>query len=100
MPRRRVTRRGYGMKTLRCPLNGIRNIDEFIYGGEYHVEPDRKQADRKAWAEHVFFNTNPAGVVTEWWCHTPSSFWFLADRDTVTDEVISTYPFSIDPVET
>ena len=87
------------MKTLLCPLNGIRNIDEFIYGGEYHVEPDRKQADRKAWAEHVFFNTNSAGVVTEWWCHTPSSFWFLADRDTVTDEVISTYPFSIDAVE-
>ena len=28
-----------------------------LYGGEYHVEPDRRQADRKAWAEHVFFDT-------------------------------------------
>ena len=87
------------MKTLHCPLNGVRNIDEFTYGGEYHVEPDRGQADRKTWAEYVFFNANLSGVVTEWWCHTPSSFWFLADRDTVTDEVISTYLFSADPVE-
>ncbi len=32
------------------------------------------------------FNTdNLAGVVREWWMHTPSSYWFLAERHTVTD---------------
>jgi sarcosine oxidase subunit delta len=30
-------------------------------------------------------------VVTEWWCHTASSFWFLAERNTITDEVIRTF---------
>jgi sarcosine oxidase subunit delta len=30
-------------------------------------------------------------MVTEWWCHTASSFWFLAERNTITDEVIRTF---------
>ncbi len=30
----------------------------------------------------------------EWWCHVPTSFWFIAERNTVTDEIIRTYPAS------
>lgn len=80
------------MKLLTCPLNGARNISEFIYGGEFHPLPDPKQCDDQRWAEHVFFHDNDAGIVTEWWCHTASSYWFLAERDTRTDEVLRTYP--------
>ena len=80
------------MKTMTCPLNGTRDISEFAYGGEFRVEPDRNSSDSKTWAEHVFFADNVAGVVTEWWFHIPSSYWFLAERDTVTDEILRTFP--------
>lgn len=79
------------MKILRCPLNGPRNISEFSYGGEYHPLPDPSSCDRREWARHVFFSDNSAGVVTEWWLHNATSFWFLADRDTRTDEILRTY---------
>lgn len=79
------------MKLLTCPLNGKRNISEFTYGGEYHALPDHLTSSPRDWAEHVFFHDNVAGIVTEWWCHTASSFWFLAERNTITDEVIRTF---------
>jgi sarcosine oxidase subunit delta len=79
------------MKILTCPLNGPRNIAEFTYGGEYHGEPDPDAIDDRAWAEHVFFHDNSAGIVVEWWCHNPSAFWFLAERDTRTDEILRTF---------
>jgi sarcosine oxidase subunit delta len=80
------------MKILICPLNGPRNISEFSYGGEYHPEPDPATSDDRTWAEHVFFHDNSAGIVIEWWCHTASSYWFLAERNTSTDEVLRTFP--------
>lgn len=79
------------MKILQCPLNGARNISEFTYGGEYHAQPNPDECDDRNWAEHVFFNDNKAGRVIEWWCHTASSYWFLAERDTRTDEVLRTF---------
>ena len=80
------------MKILNCPLNGPRNISEFTYGGEFHQMPNPHSCDSREWAEYVFFHDNIAGVVTEWWCHNATSYWFLADRNTVTDEIIRTYP--------
>ena len=51
-------------------------------------------ASPRQWAEYVFFHDNEAGVVIEWWCHTASSFWFLAERNTITDRVIRTFEAS------
>ncbi len=81
------------MKILDCPLNGPRNISEFTYGGEYHPMPG-PETDSRDWAEYVFFHDNHAGIVLEWWCHNASSFWFLAQRNTITDEVVSTFQAS------
>ena len=36
----------------------------------------------------MFLENNTAGVIREWWCHVPTSFWFIAERNTVTDEII------------
>ena len=80
------------MKLLTCPLNGPRNITEFTYGGEYHPMPDHQQASSREWAEHVFFDDNNAGVVVEWWCHSSSSYWFLAERNTISDKILRTFP--------
>ena len=79
------------MKRLSCPMNGERDISEFHYGGEYHSMPDPDCCPDEAWAEYVFFHENIAGRVIEWWCHVPSNCWFLAERDTRTDEVIRTF---------
>lgn len=81
------------MKILDCPLNGPRNISEFTYGGEYHPMP-ANDVDSRTWAEYVFFHDNLAGLVVEWWCHNPTSFWFLAQRNTVTDQVLRTFNVS------
>ena len=79
------------MKIINCPLNGPRNISEFTYGGEYHPLPDPSEISRHAWAEYVFFHDNHAGLVTEWWMHTATAFWFLVERNTITDEILRTY---------
>lgn len=79
------------MKILTCPMNGPRNISEFTYGGEFRHMPDPATCSDAEWADYVFNTANEAGIVTEWWMHTPSSYWFLAERHTVTDEVIRTF---------
>ena len=82
------------MKIMPCPLNGPRNISEFAYGGEVEFMPDPNTSSSEEWAEYVFFSDNPAGVVREWWCHSATSYWFIAERNTVTDEIVRTYPAS------
>lgn len=82
------------MKLMRCPLNGWRNISEFTYGGEVESMPNPVTDASDVWAEYLFFHQNPAGLVHEWWCHTATSYWFIAERNTVTDEIIKTYPAS------
>jgi sarcosine oxidase, subunit delta len=82
------------MKILNCPLNGARNISEFAWGGEVKAMPDPVRCSDRDWADYVFLEANTAGVVREWWCHLATSYWFIAERNTVTDEVIRTYPAS------
>lgn len=80
------------MKIMTCPLNGPRNISEFSCAGELVLQPDPRDLDDAAWADHVFLSNNTLGVVREWWCHVPTSYWFIAERNTQTDEILRTYP--------
>jgi sarcosine oxidase subunit delta len=82
------------MKLMPCPLNGPRNITEFACAGEVKVMPDPAKASDGDWGGYVFLRENAAGVVREWWCHTPTAFWFIAERNTLTDEILRTYPAS------
>ena len=79
------------MKTLDCPLNGPRNISEFAYGGEVQEMP-AVDAGVRDWAEYVFIENNTRGVVREWWIHLPTSYWFIAERDTSSNDVLRTFP--------
>lgn len=79
------------MKIMPCPLNGPRNIREFVYGGELKSMPDIACCSDKEWADYVFHSENRAGVVTEWWMHSASAYWFLVERNTVTDEILRTF---------
>lgn len=79
------------MKIMNCPLNGPRNIQEFVHGGELVSEPDVNACSDAEWTDFVFMEENSAGVVREWWCHVATAYWFIAERDTVKDEIIRTF---------
>jgi len=79
------------MKLLNCPINGVRPIGEFVYGGEYRDMPNPDTSDDKTWASYVHYRDNAPGLKKEWWYHSPSGTWFIAERNTLTDEVMTTY---------
>ncbi len=79
------------MKIMTCPLNGPRNIDEFTCFGPVKEQPEAASASDAGWARYIFHGPNPQGVLREWWCHTPTGFFFIAERNTVSDEIILTY---------
>jgi sarcosine oxidase, subunit delta len=79
------------MKLLPCPINGPRPISEFFYWGEVRDMPDPDSASDEAWADYVFNRSGAAGIKKEWWLHTPSGVWFIAERDTARDELKRTY---------
>ena len=78
------------MKIMTCPLNGPRNISEFVWGGDVRREVDPAACSDRDWAEHLFLEDNVAGEVDEWWLHAPSNTWFIARRNTITDAVLWT----------
>ena len=77
------------MKIMTCPLNGPRNISEFVCGGEVKEAPPLA-AQAGDWARYVYAERNLAGLVHEWWLHVPTAYWFIAARDTRTDEILRT----------
>jgi sarcosine oxidase subunit delta len=79
------------MKQLRCPLNGVRPVSEFAYGGEVRVMPDADRCSDGEWTDYVFNRSGIPAVKREWWCHIASGYWFVAERDTGHDIVIDTY---------
>jgi sarcosine oxidase, subunit delta len=78
------------MKVLRCPLNGPRPLLEFVSAGEVREPPDPACSDGE-WTAYLFNRASIPGVKREWWCHTPSGYWFIAERDTARDEILATY---------
>lgn len=49
------------MKVINCPLNGPRNVSEFVYGGELKRMPDPARCTDREWAEYVFYDYNGTG---------------------------------------
>lgn len=80
------------MKIMHCPLNGPRNISEFVCGGEVREMPNPAGGSDREWAEYLFMEGNPKGFIREWWLHVPSTYWFIAERDTETEDILRTYP--------
>lgn len=79
------------MKQLLCPLNGLRNIDEFQYLGPVRETPDPDVTSDADWARYLFRAENRPGVMLEWWRHRPSNYIFQAERHTVTNTVLRTF---------
>jgi len=81
------------MKLLNCPMNGTRPISEFVFGGEFREMPDPEKTTDKEWAAYVHNRNGAPGLKKEWWYHGPSGTWFIAERNTLTEEVLRTYLF-------
>ena len=79
---------------MTCPVNGPRAISEFACAGELRPMPDPAAASDAEWADYVFNKSGVAGVKSEWWCHTPSGVWFIAERDTTSDTIVRTYLYA------
>ena len=79
------------MKTLTCPINGPRPLQEFTFGGEVRSMPEPSQSSDEEWADYIFNRNGAPGIQQEWWHHIASSTWFIAERNTATDEVVRTY---------
>lgn len=78
------------MKILECPVNGPRPLQEFLFGGQLRPTPDPESTSDSEWADYIFNRAGEPGVQLEWWYHIASGVWFIAERDTLKDEVIRT----------
>jgi sarcosine oxidase, subunit delta len=82
------------MLLISCPWCGTRPENEFNYGGQAHVARPRRPADLddNAWAEFLYFRSNPKGVHAERWRHIHGcGRFFNCLRDTVSDRILATY---------
>lgn len=87
------------MLLLSCPNCGARNVGEFRFGGETNPRPkDPSAASEAEWASYLYMRDNLSGAQTEWWYHRAGcGLWFLAERNTYTNEVLRTYVWQPGP---
>jgi sarcosine oxidase subunit delta len=76
---------------LACPQCGPRDVYEFRWGGARGRRP-APGASRESWVGYLYLRENPAGPLEEWWYHRMGCRrWFLAVRDTRSNEVEQTF---------
>ncbi len=64
---------------------------EFQFGGEYQARP-AIDAPVQNWVRYLYLRKNSSGEQTEWWHHGMGCRqWFLAVRNTSTNQVRSTF---------
>lgn len=81
------------MLRIDCPWCGPRDEDEFVNGGDAHIDRPEppEQVSPEDWAAYLFFHTNPKGVLAERWVHSfGCRRWFHALRDTVSHRILAT----------
>ena len=77
---------------LTCPNCGVREVTYFAFGGELNPRPKSAPSLREL-GEYNYFRDNVAGVQQEWWLHRSGcGEWFIAERNTLTNEVHWTAP--------
>jgi heterotetrameric sarcosine oxidase delta subunit len=75
---------------LTCPHCGPRDASEFRFQGEATRRPSSKPTLREL-TDYIYFRKNAAGAQREWCYHRLGcKLWFIAERDTRTNEVLKT----------
>lgn len=81
------------MLQIACPYCGVRDEEEFRFGGESHVARPAFEASDLEWSDYLFNRINPQGIHYERWLHVYGcARWFNMARDTVTHDVLAVYP--------
>jgi heterotetrameric sarcosine oxidase delta subunit len=73
-----------------CPNCGPREVEELRCAGESTRRPTEPPTLREL-NDYVYFRENVWGVQREWWFCRVCEDWFLAERHTVTNEVLRTW---------
>lgn len=80
------------MLRIDCPYCGARDENEFVFGGEAHVDRPTLEATDAEWTAYLFTKTNPCGVQAERWRHARGcGQWFNLRRHTATHEISAVY---------
>jgi sarcosine oxidase subunit delta len=85
------------MLLIPCPYCGPRAEDEFVCGGEGHIDRPvpAETVSETAWAEYLFYHDNPRGPLNERWLHAfGCGQWFHVVRDTATHAIGAPYPIT------
>jgi heterotetrameric sarcosine oxidase delta subunit len=81
------------MLQIQCPYCGMRDEEEYRFGGESHLTRPTLEANDVVWADYLFNRINPKGIAFERWLHSYGcGRWFNVARDTVTHEILVVYP--------
>jgi sarcosine oxidase subunit delta len=80
------------MLQIPCPWCGVRDEEEFRFGGELHLNRPASAASDVDWSNYLFNRENVKGVHYERWLHTfGCGRWFSVARHTVTHEILRAY---------
>jgi methylglutamate dehydrogenase subunit B len=76
------------MLRLDCPVCGLRDETEFVYGGDATiVRPPLDEGEPSVWLDYVFLRDNPRGAHREYWHHVLGCRqWIIQERNTLTHE--------------
>jgi sarcosine oxidase subunit delta len=63
-------------------------VTDFAFGGELSPRPTHRPVFTEL-NRYVYFRRNVAGLQREWWVHRSGcAQWFVAERDTRTNEIV------------
>lgn len=76
---------------LNCPNCGSRSVNDYRYGGEVTARPSPGDSE-ETWSAYFYVRKNVAGLQREWWYHKYGCRrWFQAERNTLNNEVSTTF---------
>jgi len=80
------------MLQIPCPYCGVRDEDEFRFGGPSHMSRPNLECSDAGWADYLFNRANPEGLQFERWLHVfGCARWFNLARNTLTHEILAAY---------
>lgn len=88
------------MLMIDCPWCGLRSEEEFVCGGQAHIQrpADPAATSDADWGAYLYQRENPKGPHRERWQHRYGcGQWFNVVRDTVSHAVLHTYLIGEDP---
>jgi heterotetrameric sarcosine oxidase delta subunit len=82
------------MMRIPCPHCGLRDEDEFVYGGDATLErpAEPESLDDAQWTAYLYLRDNPRGAHREHWFHRYGCRrWTVVERDTLTHAIAATH---------